>query len=79
MNNSQTISFWDFLLGHSIEIPIIQRDYAQGRRGKEELRKGFLTNLKAALDDKSTILKLDFVYGASKKKQLKLAKQNVKK
>lgn len=70
MNNSQTISFWDFLLGHSIEIPIIQRDYAQGRRGKEELRKGFLANLKAALDDKSTVLKLDFVYGASKKKQL---------
>lgn len=70
MNNSQTISFWNFLSGHSIEIPIIQRDYAQGRRGKEELRKGFLANLRTALDDKSTVLKLDFVYGASKKKQL---------
>lgn len=70
MNNSQTISFWNFLSGHSIEIPIIQRDYAQGRRGKEELRKGFLANLKAALDGKQPTLKLDFVYGALKKEQL---------
>lgn len=66
MGNTQAISFWNFLTQHSIEIPIIQRDYAQGRKGKEELRKGFLTNLKEALDNTNKKLKLDFVYGAEK-------------
>lgn len=74
MNNTKAISFWQFLENYTIEIPIIQRDYAQGRKGKEELRCSFLTNLKEALDkkldkekealDKEKELKLDFVYGA---------------
>lgn len=51
-----------------IEIPIIQRDYAQGREGKEELRKNFLTALREAVEDKS--LELDFVYGSVKNKIL---------
>ena len=34
----RAISFWDFLNQYNIEIPIIQRDYAQGRKGKETLR-----------------------------------------
>lgn len=75
MNNTKAISFWQFLEKYKIEIPIIQRDYAQGRKGKEELRRSFLTNLKEALDKKldkekealdnnDKELKLDFVYGA---------------
>ena len=32
------ISFWKFIQQNAIEIPIIQRDYAQGRIGKEYLR-----------------------------------------
>lgn len=56
-------TFWRFLNEHIIEIPIIQRDYAQGRLGKEELRKTFLKDLKQALDSCKP-LKLDFVYGA---------------
>lgn len=67
MDNTKAISFWQFLENYKIEIPIIQRDYAQGRKGKEELRRSFLTNLKEALDkklDKEKELKLDFVYGA---------------
>ena len=56
-------TFWRFLNEHTIEIPIIQRDYAQGRLGKEELRKNFLKDLKQALDSCKP-LKLDFVYGA---------------
>lgn len=56
-------TFWRFLNEHTIEIPIIQRDYAQGRLGKEELRKTFLKDLKQALDSCKP-LKLDFVYGA---------------
>ncbi|MBO7225251.1 MAG: DUF262 domain-containing protein [Bacteroidales bacterium] len=63
MDNTKAISFWQFLEKYKIEIPIIQRDYAQGRKGKEELRRSFLTNLKEALD-KEKELKLDFVYGA---------------
>ncbi len=69
MNNTKAISFWQFLENYKIEIPIIQRDYAQGRKGKEELRRSFLTNLKQALDNaldnpEGKDLKLDFVYGA---------------
>ena len=56
-------TFWRFLNEYTVEIPIIQRDYAQGRLGKEELRKTFLKDLKQALDTCKP-LKLDFVYGA---------------
>ena len=37
----RAISFWDFLNRYNIEIPIIQRDYAQGRKGKEICGKCF--------------------------------------
>ena len=62
---SKEITFWKFLQENSIEIPIIQRDYAQGRIGKEYLRKTFIESLKAALDNNNNNqkLKLDFVYG----------------
>lgn len=62
-NNTKAISFWNFLKENTIEIPIIQRDYAQGRLGKENLRKNFLADLKNALDS-NEIMKLDFVYGS---------------
>ena len=60
---SHKISFWKFIQENTIEIPIIQRDYAQGRIGKEQLRTSFLKELKEALDKKQ-LLKLDFVYGS---------------
>lgn len=44
------ISFWKYIRTYGIEIPIVQRDYAQGRKGKEYLRESFLKNLKQALD-----------------------------
>lgn len=62
-NNTKAISFWDFLKENTLEIPIIQRDYAQGRLCKENLRKNFLADLKNALDSGGT-MKLDFVYGS---------------
>ncbi len=62
-DNTKTITFWNFLKENTIEIPIIQRDYAQGRLGKENLRKNFLADLKNALDSNET-MKLDFVYGS---------------
>lgn len=61
--NTQATTFWNFLKENTIEIPIIQRDYAQGRLGKENLRKNFLADLKNALDSGET-MKLDFVYGS---------------
>lgn len=66
-------SFYQFLNEQIIEIPILQRDYAQGRKGKEALRRTFLTSLKKALDDAIASnsgykpLQLDFVYGSSHK------------
>lgn len=64
-------SFYQFLNEQIIEIPILQRDYAQGRKGKEALRRTFLTSLKKALDDAIASnygykpLQLDFVYGST--------------
>lgn len=47
---------------NKIEIPIIQRDYAQGREGKEELRENFLKFLLEAVN--GIPKELDFVYGS---------------
>jgi len=48
-----------------IQIPMIQRDYAQGRKGQEEIRKRFLKSIFDALENKNA-LDLDFVYGSKK-------------
>ncbi|WP_434953187.1 DUF262 domain-containing protein [Shewanella sp. HL-SH4] len=52
----------------SIQIPIIQRDYAQGRPAEVEVREEFLSALESALckpaDDPSLPLNLDFIYGS---------------
>ena len=55
----------------AIEIPIIQRDYAQGRKNKEvtRIRNRFLTSLYDALIENDPI-KLDFVYGDIKEMKL---------
>ncbi len=53
---------WDILENHKVVIPTFQRDYAQGRAGKEELRKKFLNQIHTALEGKKELL-LDFVYG----------------
>lgn len=70
-DNKKAISFWNFLTENTIEIPIIQRDYAQGRLGKENLRKNFLSDLKKALDSNSDKpMVLDFVYGSTENDKL---------
>jgi hypothetical protein len=48
-----------------IQIPIIQRDYAQGRDEQKTVRNRFLKALFGALKDRKN-LDLDFVYGAIK-------------
>lgn len=62
MNNDK-VSFWKLLNDKKIVIPIIQRDYAQGREGREFLRERFLGQLFDALKG-TTPLVLDFVYGS---------------
>ena len=72
MENKTT--FWNYIQNNHIEIPIIQRDYAQGRLGKEYLRRSFLGDLKKALDNeppfKDSEMKLDFVYGSTENGKL---------
>ena len=46
-----------------IAIPILQRDYAQGRKGEGELRKNFLAQLRGFLLSAKSFNDLDFVYG----------------
>lgn len=50
---------------YSVEIPIIQRDYAQGRKGSSEIRNLFLDTLYDHLQTGKNI-DLDFVYGSLK-------------
>lgn len=59
-NNRYT--FWKLISEKKIVIPIIQRDYAQGREKKEYVRKNILEQLgKGLFDNQPT--ELDFVYG----------------
>ena len=55
----------------SIEVPIIQRDYAQGRSDKRsrEIRETFLKTLIRAIEEKVP-LELDFVYGKRDKNKV---------
>lgn len=46
-----------------VEIPIIQRDYAQGRPSEHEVRESFLDALYAYLEQGKPHRDLDFVYG----------------
>lgn len=51
MNNiANTTTLWQLLGKCNVVIPILQRDYAQGRVGYENLREKFLSAILAALD-----------------------------
>lgn len=48
-----------------VEIPMIQRDYAQGRIGEKEIRKRFLNAIFSSLiSDNIESLEMDFIYGS---------------
>src|SRR5574344_1106128 len=64
-NNRYT--FWKLLDENIIEIPIIQRDYAQGRADEKRIRDKFLDALYEAIADETKSINLDFVYGEIKK------------
>ena len=60
MNN---YTFYDLIEKFEyIEIPALQRDYAQGRRDAEEIRSSFLSYLKGKLISEENDT-LDFIYG----------------
>ena len=63
MNKSETTTFYNLLEKAAIEIPMLQRDYAQGRDDPKtkELRKQFIRDLITATPDKPA--HLDFIYG----------------
>ena len=67
MNKGKSLTFYGlFDVVEAIEIPILQRDYAQGRKEEGEVRTLFLNSLFQALnnkDDSRQPLDLDFVYG----------------
>lgn len=61
--------FAELLARHGrIRVPLIQRDYAQGRTDQEEVREEFLAALHQALslppDSEALPLNLDFIYGS---------------
>ena len=67
MSNTNT-TFWELLSKKSIEIPIIQRDYAQGRTTDDvnRVRNRFLDAIKTYLvksEDDNDVMKMDFIYG----------------
>lgn len=62
--NHDSITFFDLIKSQDkIEIPIIQRDYAQGREDKKEIRENFLNAIYENIIQENN-LKLDFIYGS---------------
>lgn len=55
-------SFWELIKEYTVNIPIIQRDYAQGRIEEKEKRDKFLNSIYLHLTQ-ANVLDLDFIYG----------------
>lgn len=51
------------LAAHEVHIPQLQRDYAQGRKNKADIRSAFVEQLRTTLATEGQQLNLDFVYG----------------
>ena len=68
---SGIVSFWELITNNEIIVPIIQRDYVQGRNDDSKIitiRKTFVNEIYEYLSkfnpsDSSTIMNLDFIYG----------------
>lgn len=55
-------SFYELVQFYKVKIPIIQRDYAQGRKSNFSICENFLKALKDSIINNKTI-NLDFIYG----------------
>ncbi len=60
----ERLSFWELLNRHPVQIPVIQRDYAQGREGNVKVIDAFLEALRKAATAQP--VELDFIFGDSK-------------
>lgn len=72
---SSQYTFWRLVEEFKIIVPIIQRDYAQGRKDDlkiEQIRKTFIQHLLEKINQNSHKSDLDFVYGSVVDEQLKL-------
>lgn len=58
-------TFWQLVDTYNVIIPIIQRDYAQGRNSEKikDIRQTFVTSLLEVTNDKDKSISLDFIYG----------------
>jgi len=54
---------------YNVEVPIIQRDYAQGRKSSFEVRELFLQALYDYLEENKPNRDLDFVYGSTEQEK----------
>lgn len=61
--SGKRFTFFQLINKYHISIPIIQRDYAQGRPSQSEVRIPFLKALYDYLDENKPNRDLDFVYG----------------
>ena len=61
-SSAEKLTVWQLIEKTKIEIPIIQRDYAQGREDNSDIRNNFLDAIFNAFKDNNT-LELDFIYG----------------
>ena len=73
MAHKEKYSFLELIEKHPVVIPIIQRDYAQGRTTEKagNIRNQFLADLLGVLNESDTQLVLDFVYGSLKSHKTK--------
>lgn len=68
---STKFTFWELISLYNIEIPIMQRDYAQGRINEKvnSIREEMIDSLFLAINNESNI-DFDFVYGTVQEKKL---------
>ena len=72
---SSQYTFWRLVEEFKIIVPIIQRDYAQGRKDDlkiEQIRKTFIQHVLEKINQNSHKSDLDFIYGSVVDEQLKL-------
>lgn len=69
MKKENILTFWQIIRNYHIEIPIIQRDYAQGRKDIKTtmIRNNFLSELLSLITDPVATKEFDYVYGFCKK------------
>ena len=64
-NSGERLTFYELIEKYRIKVPIMQRDYAQGRDEYRinRIRRNFIENIYLALE-KNRSLDLDFIYGS---------------